>query len=359
MQASRRAGLAALAFILPVAVSVPLVAGFLGAWHPALDSFSHFRAHLAALLVLAALPAAFLPGIRRVGWMALALGAAALYSALAGYPLPGVSPVSAAFQARDGDSAVYRLLQINLRFDNRTPEKVLSLIGRLSPDVVTLNEVSRFWTPKLALLEKAYPHRILCAVDSDVGATAVLSRRPFAAGTQGACHVDGSMATATVDFGGRPVQVAALHLEWPWPFGQPEQIGRLAPHLAAMAPTALVAGDLNASPWSHAVRRIAAAGGLARTPASGPTWLWRRLPVAFRPWIGLTIDHVFSKGAVVVHALAVAEPVGSDHAPLLVEFSLQASPADDREKALVRAPGDPEPDGRTPARRRLSASSAG
>ncbi len=340
MDAYRRTAAVAIALALPVAVSVPLVAGFLGAWHPALDSFSHFRAHLAAMLALAALPALFLPGIRRVGWAALLLGAAAFSSTLAGFVLPGVSPVSAAFQAKDQESAVYRLLQLNLRFDNRTPEKVLSLIGRLSPDVITLNEVSRYWTPKLALLEKAYPYRILCAVDSNVGATAVLSRRPFAEGTQTACHVDGSMSTATIDFGGRPVAVAALHLEWPWPFEQPEQIGRMAPHLAALGSAALVAGDLNAAPWSDAVRRVAAAGGLTRAPAAGPTWLWRRLPVRLRPWIGLTIDHVFSKGGIAVHSVTIAEPVGSDHAPLLVEFSLPSAPGDEEEKALVQAPED-------------------
>lgn len=38
-----------------VASSVALLAGFFGAFHPALDSFSHFRTHLAALLVLLAL----------------------------------------------------------------------------------------------------------------------------------------------------------------------------------------------------------------------------------------------------------------------------------------------------------------
>ncbi|HHZ10259.1 MAG TPA: AP endonuclease [Rhizobiales bacterium] len=343
MHASRRATLAAIALVLPAALSLPLVAGFLGSWHPALDSFAHLRAHLAVSLALAALPALFLPGIRRVGWTALLLGAAAFSSTLPGAALPGVSPVSAAFHAKDGNTAVYRLLQLNLRFDNRTPEKVLSLIGRLSPDVVTLNEVSRYWTPKLSLLENAYPYRILCAVDSNVGATAVLSRRPFVPGTAGACHVDGSMSTATIDFGGRPVAVAALHLEWPWPFDQPAQIGRLAPHLAALAPTALVAGDLNAVPWSHAVRRIAAAGGLARAPAAGPTWLWRRLPVSLRPWIGLTIDHVFTKGAIAIHSVTIAEPVGSDHAPLLVEFSLPRPPSDEREKALVRLPEDGRP----------------
>lgn len=177
MYAPRRALIVALALLLPVAISVPLVAGFFGAWHPALDSFAHFRAHLAVVLALVALPALFLPGIRRVGWTALLLGATAFSSTLPGLSLPGISPVSAAFRTRDDNNAIYRLLQINLRFDNRTPEKVLSLIGRLSPDVVTLNEVSRFWTPKLALLEKAYPYRIFCAVDSNVGATAVLSRR--------------------------------------------------------------------------------------------------------------------------------------------------------------------------------------
>jgi len=354
MHASRRTAAVAIALVLPLAVSLPLVAGFLGAWHPAFDSFSHFRAHLAALLAVAALPALFVPGIRRVGAAALVLGAAAFSSALAGFALPGISPVSAAFQPRDEKSAVYRLLQLNLRFDNSTPEKVLSLIGRLSPDVVTLNEVSRFWTPKLALLEKAYPYRILCAVDSNVGATAVLSRRPFAAGTQPACHVDGSMSTATVDFGGRAVVVAALHLEWPWPFEQPQQIERLAQHLAALGQTALVAGDLNAAPWSYAVRRVAAAGGLSKAPAAGPTWLWRRLPVALRPWIGLTIDHVFSKGKLVVHSIVIAEPVGSDHAPLLVEFSLPAAPLDDAAKAVVQAPA-----GGDPAAGRLSASSEG
>lgn len=333
MNASRRAILVATALFLPVAVSVPLVAGFLGAWHPALDSFAHFRMHLAVAMIVAALPACFLIGVRRVGWPALAFGVAALATTLPN--LPVISPVSAAFQAKDEERAVYRLLQLNLRFDNRTPEKVLSLIGRVSPDVITLNEVSRFWTPKLALLEKSYPYSVYCAVDSRVGATAVLSRRPFVEGSGTACHVDGSMSVATVDFGGHPVDVAAIHLEWPWPFEQPDQIGQMAPHLAQLGETALVAGDFNATSWSHAVRRVAEAGGLTKAPAAGPTWLLRRLPVTLRPWIGLPIDHAFSKGDIAIHSVTLGEPVGSDHAPVLVEFSLATPPADDEEERIV------------------------
>ena len=41
---------ASLAFIAMMMFSVAVVAGFFGALHPAFDSFSHFRVHLAVLI---------------------------------------------------------------------------------------------------------------------------------------------------------------------------------------------------------------------------------------------------------------------------------------------------------------------
>ena len=52
--AFRTIGLAAL--LATVLLSLPLVGGFFGRLHPAFDSMAHFRVHLAALLMLAALP---------------------------------------------------------------------------------------------------------------------------------------------------------------------------------------------------------------------------------------------------------------------------------------------------------------
>ncbi|TIO37592.1 MAG: AP endonuclease, partial [Mesorhizobium sp.] len=45
---------AGVAFLAMTALTAALLAGFLGALHPALDSFSHFRIHLSVLTALLA-----------------------------------------------------------------------------------------------------------------------------------------------------------------------------------------------------------------------------------------------------------------------------------------------------------------
>jgi endonuclease/exonuclease/phosphatase (EEP) superfamily protein YafD len=94
------------------------------------------------------------------------------------------------------------------------------------------------------------------------------------------------------------------------------------PHLAKLGRTALLAGDMNAAPWSAAVARVAEAGGLTLVPSPGATWLSRRLPDSFRSF-GLPIDQVFSKGDVQVNSVRALEDSGSDHRPVLVEFSIR------------------------------------
>lgn len=320
--------LAALA--LPLALSFPLVAGFFGAWHPAFDSMAHFRAHLAVAVAVAALPALFL-GYWKEAVMSIVLAAATFATLSHGAGLPGLGTVNAAADPAQDGRAVYRLLQINLRFDNATPEKVLSLIGRSRPDVITLNEVSGPWIGHLDRISAAYPYRVLCDAESTAGTVALLSRRPFATGEAGTCSSEGDLATARIDFGGREVTVTALHLKWPWPSSQSKQIGALTMPLSELGGTALLAGDLNATPWSHAAAHIAEAGGLQHVSGSTPTWLYRKLPASWRQWVGLPIDHVFSKGDVAVRSVRILDDVGSDHAPLLAEFTLADHPKPNEE----------------------------
>jgi endonuclease/exonuclease/phosphatase (EEP) superfamily protein YafD len=310
--------------VAAIAVSILLLLGFFGALHPAFDSLGHFRAHLAVLAaVLAVLVVA--SAFRLLAGSALVFSAIAFSTTSNMLSLPWLGPVGAGFEAKAGDRAIYRLLQMNLRFDNPTPEKVLSLIGRAKPDVVTLEEVSDMWRQKLDLLSNAYPHRILCPFPNGVFGVAILSRRPFAAGVEPRCFGRGAMAIATVDFGGTEVDVAAIHLAWPWPFEQAWQIGMLAEGLTALGETSLMAGDCNAAPWSAAVGRLAEMGGLKLMPPVGQTWLYHKLPHFLR-FAGLPIDHVFSRGAVLIHSAAKLEEDGSDHLPVMIEFSLRPRP---------------------------------
>lgn len=312
--------MASVAFVAMLALSVGLVAGFFGFLHPAFDSFAHFRVHLAVLMALCALPL-LATSFRLQAAVALLFAVAAF--ATTSNALPRLWPVQAAYEAKPGDQMVYSLLQMNLRFDNPTPKKVLSLIGRTNPDVITLDEVSEMWTTELGYIASAYPYRILCPYPNGVFGVALLSRRPFAAGTKPFCERRGAMAIATVDFGGIGVDVAAIHLSWPWPREQSWQIGELSGPLASLGETAIMAGDCNAAPWSAAVRRVASLGKLTVMPSAGPTWLHIKLPDFPRRFAGLPIDQVFSKGAVLIHSASRLEDTGSDHLPVLVEFSLR------------------------------------
>lgn len=306
-----------------MAAAMVLAFGYLGWVHPAFDSFSHFRIHAAVLLVALA-PFLLVLRFWPEAIFAALLGLMAMLQTT-GLPIaaPGAFPgVADGNMAHSG--ATYRLLHLNLRYDNAVPNEVLSLIGRIRPDVVTLNEVSAMWVEKLALLEAAYPYRLICPPPAPTGGVAILSKRPFAADFEPHCGDRGSFGHAGLDLGGTTVEVATLHLDWPWPFGQRAQLRRIEPLLAEMGDIAIIAGDFNATPWSQTARLVAAASGARLLRGIGPTWLDRRMPATLRPWIGLPIDNVLVKGGLPPLSYTTLDNVGSDHLPVLVEFTTLA-----------------------------------
>ncbi len=308
----------ALAMLCVAGLSLAIVLGFFGATHPAFDSLSHFRIHLAAALCVPGLALALAARgrERRVGVLSIVFAGAVAVATL-GTPLGG--PVAPA-AASAGDFARYRLLHLNLRYDNDDRAGVLSLLGAERPDVVTLVEASPDWIERLAATEAAYPYRIVCRRGARIGGAAILSKRPFVGEPR--CFDRGSMALATVDFGGSAVEVAALHLGWPWPREDKRQMPALAPVLAGLGPRAVMGSDLNGVWWSNRVRTVMALGGLELAARGGPTWLHRRLPAFLRPLIGLPIDHVMVKGGIVTLDMRRGPHVGSDHLPVILDFAL-------------------------------------
>lgn len=314
--------LPAILAICATLLTVPVVIGFWGEIHPAFDSFAHFRVHLSVLILLLALPCMFFPGWRTIGAAAAVLALAAIGSAL----IPnsgGMAHAGSVSASDDLGVARYRLLHLNLRYDNGSPKAVLSLIGRTGADVVTLNEVSAMWRGELETIEAAYPHRIFCPGPTRIGGVAILSRRPFLHPATARCFDRGSLAVATVNFGGTAVDIAALHLGWPWPYDRRQQMRDVAPPLERLGSASILAGDLNSAPWSARARQIARAGKLTVLGDIGPTWLLLPLPDLLRRTAGLPLDNVFVKGGVVPIATRRLEDTGSDHLPVLVEFRLR------------------------------------
>lgn len=309
---------------LCAAIAIPagllVLASFFNAAHPAFDTISHFRLHLAAVLAAVALPMIFASGWRIFG--AAGLAAAVLATTLTlGLPWLQLSIRPAGAETSSPGDAHYRLLQLNLRFDNSEPEKVLALIERERPDIVTFQEVSRTWQPKLEQLDETYPHQIICQTRAHIGGVAIFSRRPFT-GAAPVCRDRGALAIATINFNGKPIQLVAAHLGWPWPYDQAHQVDAIEGEFAKLGPDAMLAGDFNATPWSHSVYRLTQAAGVGSAGLVGPTWLRPALPASLRPLIGLPLDHIHVKGKVQPLGIERMEMAGSDHLPVMMEFSL-------------------------------------
>lgn len=304
-----------------LALAVAIAAGFLGAVHPAFDTAAHFRAHLAvALLALACLRSVLRRPIIAAPFAAIAIAAGVTCA-------PGL-PKETESQTAAGraNAPAYTLLQMNLLFNNRTPERFVALVDRLKPDIVTVEEVSRIWQQPLQQLGEAYPYRYRCPEWATHGGVTIYTRFEMTQTPTG-CGGYASLGVAHFLIDGRPIAVGAVHLRWPWPASGPKQIGELAPILADIGPDALIAGDFNATTWSHSIRRFAGLGGLTVQGGIGPTWLWEGLPTSLARWIGLPIDNVMSKGAVEIVEAKTLQPVGSDHLPVLVRFRIRPAGA--------------------------------
>lgn len=274
--------------------TLAVMAGFAGALHPAGDSLAVFRWPLVLLALLCAV------AIRPL-WLRLAVAA--------GLSLVLASLLWGAFKPVWNGQEALTLYQQNLLFSRQDNTAWLANVAALEPDVLTLEEVSQRNTVVLDALRGSHPYQLYCPL-WDVLGEAVLSRYPFVDGTKRCSDRDGLAAVQIETPSGR-VWVVALHVSWPWPHKQADQLNEVLPLLHDIKGPVVVAGDFNAVAWSHAVRRVGAAVGAARVGRRHSTFA---LPFGGLP---VGIDHVLSNGP---GRVMVLSKLGSDHHGLWAEL---------------------------------------
>ncbi len=280
-----------------------LTASFMGALHPAGDSLAVFRSYLALALLACGL---ILFAFRR-RWRG---GIALLFAIISLPPLYWPDSRAGAFATSGSGLSLY---QKNMLFRMPDPAVLGRDILTRAPDFVTLQEVSGVNLAILDELGTAYPSRQFCSFAS-VGGVAVAARWPMVEGS-GICAEHDGLAAMRVNMPDGPVWVVSIHLHWPWPHSQSEQVGRLLPLLAGLSGAKVIGGDFNMVPWSYRMRQIARRTGTNRL---GPAHITL---IKSNGWLRVPIDHVLVSGTGRVERLPL---LGSDHFGLLARFHLTA-----------------------------------
>lgn len=221
---------------------------------------------------------------------------------------------------QDGD---LKMISANVLTSNSDAQTLLDWIVQEDPDLLILLEVNQTWLKNLAPLHAQFPFREDLPRSDNFGIS-LWSKRPMEAQSEWIGEVDIPSIRATFA-GDQAFTLFAIH---PLPPMNRAMVDSRNRQLAAIGQLAiesdlpvLVAGDLNTTPWSRALRDFKAQTNLhpART-AWTTTW-----PVAI-PYLGIQIDHVLISECVQVVSCERGPDIGSDHWPLLTRFHVPTLP---------------------------------
>ncbi len=294
----RRIGLVLAGLGLAGSIGALVAADLLPLWWWS-EMWQHPRPQLAAGSLLCALIWSLLARLRW-RWFALLVPL---------WAVAGMLPALAGRQAQG--QVVCSLVSANVHSTNPDPAGAVAQLLALDADILVLLEPDHGWAKHLQPLREAYPlHREMLR-DDNFGICAYTRRGVIAVWEPEAVEVPGLL----VGFDG--IEVLAVHP--PPPFSAEyhrwwsAQLTAIAAWAAAH-PQAVVAGDLNATPWCSGFRRLcregrlAGPGGLA---AWTPTWL-SGTPLA------ASIDHVLVGPGLGLAGQAIGPDIGSDHRPVRV-----------------------------------------
>lgn len=236
--------------------------------------------------------------------------------------LPFYSPRGA--MAQENGTPILRAFLLNINSSNQEYDRVITEITANDPDLVVLLEVTPIWANKLRSLYKLYPYRLAAPQSGNFG-IALLSKLPWKT-----AHLINYETTkrpsvfSEFRVYGQPLTLLGAH---PPPPMSPsmakqrnQQLQTIARILRPKAHDAvMLLGDLNISPWSYYFRQLLNSANLQNSAYGWgvmPSW-----PISFAV-LRIPIDHCLVSDDITIHHRRNGSDVGSDHYPVIVDFSI-------------------------------------
>ncbi|WP_395750066.1 endonuclease/exonuclease/phosphatase family protein [Prosthecobacter sp.] len=286
--------------------------GSLGRYHWVCDLMSHFRLQYVIACALAFLFAL----LRRRTWLALL----ALFSLLWNVHIIHAYHQTASPLPSPAAEKPLRVMTFNVLTENKNHVAAIDHVLKADADVVCLLEVDDTWQHSLEPLRVKYPHRAEELTDGHFG-IACYTRLPLKS-LEARRFSQWRLPTLilNLDHLGRPLTFIGTH---PIPPMNNTRAQEWRDHLSAIATLVsglqgevIVAGDLNATPWCEGMLLLREKSGLdfhSVDPVWPPTW-GLNLPMM------IPIDHVLTKGGLIIQKRTIGPDAGSDHRSVLVEI---------------------------------------
>jgi endonuclease/exonuclease/phosphatase (EEP) superfamily protein YafD len=219
-------------------------------------------------------------------------------------------------------SQIYRVFSSNLRQASTSYGKARHVIQAANPDFLLLIEINHTWLDQLQPVLEGYPYSVK-SIQNDNYGIALFSRTPIENGE-------------IKHFGdtGRPTIVAKLHTDQgvmtvigthpPPPLDEADfdhrnqQFADLTRFVEQLDGPVLLIGDLNTTSWSPYFQELLQRTGLQDSRIGfgvQPSW------PAGQPIFLVPIDHALVSDEIKVHNRKIGPETGSDHLPILLDFS--------------------------------------
>ena len=287
--------------------------GFLGRYWWPFELASHFRVQYFVFL----LASSFIFLLKRKRRTAALVGIFAIIN------LSLIVPLYFGGSFAHGEERTLKAVLFNLNRSNHAYAKVRKFLRSSDPDFVVLLEVNRVWMKELQKMRADYPFSRGLARNDNFGIV-LFSRIPFdTAEIQKIGAVDIPAILGRFEIDGESLTVVGAHLVPPKNPTYAEyrngQLAELAQIVSSQKSPVIVLADLNTTSWSPFFRDLLGQTGLRDSRMGfGIQSSW---PTGFPPlWI--TIDHCLVSPRIVVHNRRIGPHIGSDHYPVVVDFSV-------------------------------------
>jgi len=286
------------------------LAGSCGAWHWLLDLFSHFRWYYFVISLIWIIVICR-SNRRRSKWC---LGLVLIWNG--GLLWPYYAPVTRT--PVSASATTVSLVSMNVYTANQNKPAVVDYLRDRQPDLVIVMEVDQKWAEALQPIGDLYPYRFIQPRPDNFG-IGLLSKWPLIE-PRFVEFADTQLPNIVtrIEYAGHVFQLVATHPLPPIGATRADernsQLRELGDFVKRSSLPTIVAGDLNATPWSVAFRDIVSRSSLRDSALGlGVQGTWNA-----KTWIRIPIDHALIPPDMTVVRRSVGPDVGSDHFPLEV-----------------------------------------